>query len=322
MAAKSGVLAALEKRRGEVVSGQELGDSLGVSRAAVWKAVSELRGDGYDISAEPGGGYRLAPESDVLSEAGVRAWLPKELGESVRVFRSVGSTNTEAKRLALDGAPHGAMAAASEQTAGRGRYGKTFYSPMNTGVYLSVVLRPRESRMSDVQMSTIAAAVAVCRAVEKLTGLSPQIKWVNDLYLGGKKVCGILTEAMTGVESGEIDSVIVGIGVNCTTADFPDELSGKAGSLGARGLSRNRLAAEILLELLAAVGQIGEPGLIGEYRRRSLMLGKNVTFDRGGTEVSAKVLDINDRGNLVVRTPSGEILALSSGEVSVRGAVQ
>jgi BirA family biotin operon repressor/biotin-[acetyl-CoA-carboxylase] ligase len=168
-------------------------------------------------------------------------------------------------------------------------------------------------------MITTAAAVAVCLAIEQLTELHPQIKWINDLYLNGKKICGILTEAVSDLESGGIESVIIGIGLNCTTPQdtFPEELRAIAGSLRISGTMRNKLAAGIINELFTFCYDLNNPALMEEYKKRSLMVGKTITYNKGRMQVSGTVLDINEHGNLVVETNSGEIDVLFSGEITI-----
>jgi len=319
MQTKKDVLGVLENERGRYVSGQELASALDISRTAVWKAVKALEADGHKILAVPSKGYRLDAHSDVLSEEGIRAALPEKYRSSpISVFGTLDSTNTQAKKLALDKARHGTLIFAEGQSAGRGRCGRSFFSPSNTGLYMSVILRP-ERGMSELQMITVAAAVAVCRAIEKQTDQIPRIKWVNDIYLNGKKVCGILTEAVTDFESGGIESIVVGVGVNCATSEdmLPEELRGVAGSIGGGTISRNRLAADIAEGILDTFGKLGDKAIIEEYRERSLMCGREISFVRAGETVLADVTGINDVGNLLVRLKSGEELVLNSGEVSL-----
>ena len=323
MSTKQDVLAVLERERDRHISGQELAETLKVSRTAVWKAVKALEEDGHKILAINNKGYRLESGSDMLSEEGVRVNLPEEYNSfPITVLSVTDSTNTQAKKLVMDKAPHGTMILAEEQTAGRGRYGKSFFSPRGAGLYMSLILKPSLG-MSDPQMITIATAVSVCRAIEKLTNKKPQIKWVNDIYLDGKKICGILTEAVTDFESGNIESIVVGVGVDCTTEDsiIPDELRGIMGSLGVKELSRNRLAAEIAAGILRSFNNLGSCEIIDEYRKRSLMFGREISFMRGNEKLLAKVTGISDNGSLLVRLASGEDLTLSSGEVTI-GSLQ
>ena len=318
MATKDVVLAFLEQHRGRFVSGPELADALGVSRTAVWKAIQSLDAEGHTITAVKNKGYRLEMNSDQLSEAGLHIFLPERYASlPVVLFEKTDSTNTQAKRLSLEGAEHGTIVLACEQTAGRGRSGKSFFSPQS-GLYITVILKP-PAGMADPQKITIAAAVAVCRAIEAQTALVPKIKWVNDVYLDGKKICGILTEAVTDFESGGIESIVVGIGVNCVIPAecIPPELRGIVGALNAEGLSRNRLAADIAASVLDAFGDLEAPALIEEYRRRSFLYGREISFTRNGERLSGTVTGISDAGNLLVLLNSGKMLSLSSGEVSI-----
>lgn len=319
MSTKKDVLAVLEKNRSKYISGQELADMLDISRTSVWKAVKALEKDGHGITATPNKGYRLSDDSDVLSKEGILTALLNSIPEApIEVLKTVDSTNTYAKKLALEGAPHGTLVLSEEQTAGRGRYGKSFFSPRGTGLYMSLVLRP-DNETKDVQMITIAAAVNVCMAIESLTGLAPQIKWVNDVFLDGKKVCGILSEAGTDLESGVIEYIIVGIGINCTTVRdaYPQEIRGIVGSLGNTGVSRNELAAHIYQGIMRDFLRLSDVGLINEYRDRSLMYGRQIGFIYKGENCRGIVLDISDSGNLRVRCDNGEELTLVGGDVSI-----
>ena len=317
MAIKNEIALILEQSRGTAVSGQELADRLGVSHAAVWKAVKQLQDEGYSISAGTNRGYMLESGSDVLTAEGIRLHLTEKYrGIPVEVFRSASSTNTEAKAAALRGMPHGTLIAANEQTAGRGRFGKPFYSPANTGLYMSVLLKPQKP-LSDCMGITMAAACAIIDSLESVCGVHAGIKWVNDIFCSGRKVSGILTEAMSDFESGMAESVIVGIGVNISTEKFPEEISGIAGSVGVFA-ERSRLCADIACRLLDYAEDTSSRGLLEKYRSRSLVLGREVTFRQGGAERTGKALKIDDRGCLVIETSSG-IETLRSGEISITG---
>ena len=219
-ATKQALLAALSAAQGECISGQQLAQQLGVSRAAVHKAAAALAAQGYALEAAPRRGYRLAGGDPFCAEA------VGEYDAPIYLYDKLESSNRTAKTLALEGAPHGTMVLTSQQTAGRGRLGRRFESPAGKGIYLSLVLRPGLP-MTEAQAVTVSAAVAVCRAVKRLCGLDLGIKWVNDLYYNGKKVCGILTEAGADIESGQLEWLVVGIGLNLTTtpADWPEELA-------------------------------------------------------------------------------------------------
>ena len=237
----------------------------------------------------------------------------------VQLYDTLESTNRTAKLLALEGATHGTLVLAGGQTAGRGRLGRSFTSPAGKGVYCSVVLRP-PLPAANAQTATIGAAVAVCRAVQMLCGLELAIKWVNDLYYKGKKVCGILTEAGTDLESGQLEWLVVGIGLNLTATaeDFPPELAAKAGSLypgGPAPVSRAALAGAIGRELLALC-----PGFacLDEYRARCFVPGHWVTVCTGTETYAAQALSIDDAGRLVVQREGGRTEALRCGEVTIR----
>lgn len=319
MATKNEVLAALEANRGHYISGQELAETLGLSRTAVWKAMQALREEGHQVGALKNKGYRLEPESDRLSEEGIRAALGEaHQGFPLLVLERTDSTNTLAKKLAADGAAHGTLIVAEEQTAGRGRGGKNFFSPYGAGLYMSMILKPGAG-IREPQRLTLAAVLAALEAIALLTGKRPRIKWVNDLYLDGKKICGILTEAVTDIETGGIDSIIVGVGVDCNMEEhmLPPELQGIVGSLGSEGLNRNRMAAEIAWGILNWLPRLDSPNLIEEYRKHSMMTGREVSFLHEGVECSGVVTGIGEGGELLVRLMGGESLALASGAVSL-----
>ena len=224
MAVKDAVLQALEQARGERLSGGRLAAQLGVSRAAVHKAIGALRSGGLAIDGVPGEGYRLASEDDSLTAAGVAALLDTDcIGRDLLVVPSLTSTNTVLKERYL-GRPHGFVLLAEEQTGGRGRLGRSFASPAGTGIYLTILLHPTLP-IQHIQFITIAAAVAVAEAIGRTAGFDPQIKWVNDVLMDGRKLCGILTEAMIEGETGTVSSLIAGIGVNLRpNPDWPDEV--------------------------------------------------------------------------------------------------
>lgn len=228
-------------------------------------------------------------------------------------YKTVDSTNTEAKRL-LPHTQNDLLLVAEEQTAGRGRQGKSFYSPAKTGIYFSLALHT-SSALPDAVGITSAAAVAVCRAIEALTDKKPQIKWVNDIYLGEKKIAGILCEAVQDNRTHTASAVIIGIGINLHTTAFPQEIK-NAASLNA-DISRAALVAAVINELYRAVQQ-GYDGFLEDYRRRSMIVGKHLVFWQNGIAASATVLSIDERCGLTVRLDSGEITTLRSGEISIR----
>ena len=217
---------------GETVSGAELARELNVSRNAVWKVMTSLRQNGYEIEAVPNRGYRLVSVPDRLSEAEIRRWLKAgELGCELEIHEKLDSTNNRAKALAAAGAKHGMTVIADSQTGGRGRMGRSFFSPEHSGIYMTVILKPAISP-DKAGLLTSLAAVAAARAVEKVSGADVKIKWVNDLYAGGKKICGILSEAGLGMETGRLDWAVVGIWINTAKMVFPEDLREIASSVG------------------------------------------------------------------------------------------
>ncbi len=315
----------LEERGGTFCSGEEISQRLRISRAAVWKAVDSLRRDGYTIEARTGLGYRLAAVPDALVEREIRRHLPKGFPcPGLRCLEEVDSTNSYLKREALAGAPHGAVAVANCQTAGRGRLSRSFLSPPDRGVYLSVLLRPQlppEALMG----STGMAAVAVCRAIERVSGADVGIKWTNDLVLNGKKLCGILTEMTLEGETGAAESLVIGAGVNVrhTPEDFGPVVSRMATSLEQEGYAvpRARLAAAMIEELYRLSECLGGDtgGWVEEYRRRCVTLGRPVQLLWTEGLEQAQALDIDGQFGLVVRRADGSVTTVRTGEVSVRG---
>ena len=321
---KTKILRALEDSRGEYISGEELAESFGVSRAAVWKAVESLRKEGHRITAATNKGYMLEHASDILTARGISSHLKAGTKVSrVICLGEVDSTNNYAKKLAMNGEPHGTLVVANRQTAGRGRRGHSFESPAGTGLYMSLILRP-DCDAGKFQMITAASAVAVCLAIEELlpgpeTRGNIGIKWVNDVYMNGRKVCGILTEAVTGFESGEIESVITGIGVNVSTRKFSGDISQTAGAVFAGNddtrFGRDELCARIADYVMAFAGNIGGPEIIRAYRERSILTGRDISYMNGGVKCYGHVEGVDDDGGLVVRNAEGETETLRSGEV-------
>ena len=328
MSVKESVLEALQNNRDHYISGEDLSGQFGVSRAAIYKAVKSLRGEGYEIEAVTNRGYMMPSEGTAVSEEAVRNALPSDLRSmNLFVYDVIDSTNLEARRLILDeSAKAPAVVIARQQTAGRGRLGRGFYSPRD-GLYLSIVIKP-DFDISRSSMVTVAAAAATSEAIDALCGCSTEIKWVNDIYLNGKKVCGILTEATTDFETGQIDSLIIGIGINTSEKSFPPELANIAGSVSAEGLDgheKSLLAASITEKVLRYTKDLS--GFMDSYRRRSMVIGREITVytgtyrkdptqELGGR--SAFALEIDDAGGLVVEYEDGTRQTLTSGEVSIR----
>ena len=247
-----------------------------------------------------------------LSKEDILSYLPC-CGINIQTFPVIDSTNTYARKLLSEGLKPPLLLCADEQTAGRGRRGNSFYSPLS-GLYYTLVIQPKDIYEAISRM-TIAAAVSTRYAIEKTTCISCDIKWVNDLYLNNRKIGGILCEAPRNGHN-ELQGIIIGIGINIDQKVFPEELKFKAGSLNCPDLDRNKLAAELTKQLLYWAEHLGSEELLQEYKKHSFLLGKEVSFVLNGTEHTGIASDINNEGNLIVHGDSTWIL--SSGEVSLK----
>ena len=325
MSTKNRILELLEQQRGESISGEHLAGVLGISRNAVWKAIKELQKDGYNIVAVTNKGYCLSAENDIISIPGIKPFLSERsqfYANKIQVHKSLESTNKTAKEMAVAGAEHGTIIIADCQTMGRGRYSRNFFSPSGGGLYMSIVLRPEAMHFKNPTSVTAFAAVSVCEAIESISTKVPRIKWVNDIFIDGKKVCGILTEAVTDFESGGFDWVVLGIGINVhtRTEDFPCDLQSIATSIypdeKMSGV-RNRLSAEIINRILGFETLPSETEIFEKYKKRLMVLGKKITVIQNQVEYKATAIDVDSVGHLVVKNESGERITLSSGEIRI-----
>ncbi|NLO46778.1 MAG: biotin--[acetyl-CoA-carboxylase] ligase [Clostridiales bacterium] len=317
---KNEILKILEENDG-FVSGEEISGKLGVSRAAVWKAIKLLRQEGYVINSRTNRGYKLESSPQVL-DCGLIGGMQTDSSVQVVCVKSVDSTNNALKKMALDGAPEGMVLVADHQTSGRGRLGRSFVSPKGKGVYMSILLKPEF--IGDIAGLTCMTAVAVINAIEKIAGTTLDIKWTNDILLAGKKLCGILTELSTEGESGGVRFAIIGIGVNVNqeVSDFPPELREKACSLySAHGVmqDRNRIAGEIVLRFFDMYRSLKENRrkVMSEYRKKCVTIGNIVAYTRDGKQLRALAETVDFEGALVVRKDNGQLDKLRFGEVSI-----
>ena len=300
-------------------SGERLAEALELSRTAIWKAIKELRRAGFEIEASTRLGYRLTREK-YLDAGLVKRYLSHAFVEP-HVYRSIASTNTTAKAMAEEGACEGTLVLADHQTSGRGRVGKSFYSPDGSGLYMSLVLRPRMSAGEALRI-TACAAVSTAEAIEEVTGIRAGIKWVNDLFVGDKKVCGILTEASFNIENGGLDYAVLGVGINVfePKEGFGD-LADIAGALLPYSedscIIRSRLAAAVADRFLDRYESLTDEKLLDDYRKRLFVLNKQVYVIRGDKQIPATVIDIDDRFRLAVKYADGTTELLDSGEISI-----
>lgn len=317
MTSKQKILEIMEQKRDDYISGQYIAKKLEVSRAAVWKNINLLKEDGYKIESKTNKGYRLVKDNDILSEVGIKNSLKDEYKNTkILVLDRVDSTNNYAKKYAVD-TKENLIVLANEQTAGRGRRGRSFASP-EKGIYMSMVLRPQID-LKEVYFSTILTVVAVHRALSKFTDERILVKWVNDLYIGKRKICGILTELVSNLETMDVEFLVLGIGINVNSdiKDYPDELSEKVGIFKSKGLNRNQLIAHIANEVFALFKNYDKALILEEYKSLQLLFGKMINFEQNGLSKTALAVDITENGELVVME-KGEKIILNSGDVSVK----
>ena len=266
-------------------------------------------------------------KADILSVQSMLSYLSQNFQlpepEQIHIYDCLESTNITAKEMALSGAKHGTVVIADRQTAGKGRYGKSFHSPPGHGLYMSIILHTSKLSYSTPTLVTALAAVSVCEAIELITDKSPKIKWVNDIFLEDKKICGILTESVIMPDSADIPRIVLGVGVNFSTpaTAFPEELQHIAGSLFEAEkptTTRNHLATEIMSRILHSDDHHNEKEMLDKYRQRMFMLGRTVIVTGTEGTYEALAVDIDDIGQLIVKKKNGEILSLSSGEVSIK----
>lgn len=324
---KQKILNMLEARRGEYISGEELAEKFNVSRSAIWKIINSLRQEGHVIQSRTNKGYMLENFSDILTGQGIISHLKYDsMIKRVICFDEIDSTNNYAKSLIMNhdhnNNIHGTLIAANHQTSGRGRLGHSFESPAGTGLYMSIILKPDNIKAANFQFITIADAVSVCLAIEDLCpelSEALRIKWVNDIYLDNKKITGILTEAVTSFESGEIESIVTGIGINVSTKKFAGDYN--AGSIFPDGrikFGRDELCARIADYIMNFAEDLNatQSHLIHEYRKRSLLLDSDITYIKDGETLTAHVLGISSDGGLEIINQLGFKETLRSGEVN------
>lgn len=303
-------------KNGDVISGVTLAQKLNLSRNAIWKTIAALKEEGFVITATKQG-YQLQQQPLTLNAHSIKEAFPNQ---TVFVYDAIDSTNTQAKKYADQLTTDFAIFVSDYQSNGRGRYNRTFFSPKGSGLYLSI-LYPAKSLTDYIHLITPLAAVALHQAITELTGKIPGIKWVNDLFLDGKKISGILTEAITNVEIGQIQYLVIGIGVNVQQPEkLPQELIDIVGYISDVPINVNTLAITIINRVITALQQLPNIDFLNDYRNHSIVLGKTVTVQNRATDSTfiAKALDITNSGHLIVEKLDGTIEQLFYGEVSVK----
>ena len=322
MSTKEKVLELFESSRDVYLSGEDIAHKLSISRSSVWKAVKTLQNEGYAIDAVTNKGYCLSNQTDILSAQGIRKYLRSEIQNmEICVTDIVESTNVSVRDKANMGKPEGYMILANEQTAGRGRLSRSFFSPKDTGVYMSLLLRPGNYSAKQAVRITTMAAVAMCEAIETVSDEKAEIKWVNDIFVHGKKVCGILTEGSFNLESGLLDYVVLGVGINVYQPKdgFPDELSSVAGAVFEKKQNdvKNRLVSTFLNRFYDYYSAADQMDYVEQYRNRSFVIGKQVTLMLFNESKKAIVVGIDNECRLLVKYPDGTEDCYSSGEISM-----
>lgn len=323
MTTKERLLSLFESNKGVYISGEDLASKLELSRTAIWKAINSLRKDGYVIDAVQNKGYRLAIDTDILSTQGIEKYLNNCLNElTIEVYEQVGSTNTMVRERAIAGAKEGLVIIASEQISGRGRRGRSFFSPNNSGIYLSMLLRPQNMNLSQAASITTMAAVAAVEAIREVASQDAGIKWVNDIFINGRKVSGILTEAAMDLESNGLDYVVLGIGLNAYEPEvgFPEEIKDIAGAIfdHAANDGKNALSAAFIRSFMKYYKSDNPTDYVKKYKEYSIVLGKTVNVINKDGCCRAKVLDLDSECHLIVEYENGQSDVLSSGEISIK----
>lgn len=316
----------LLRRQEGFLSGEDIGRELSITRAAVWKGIKKLREEGYEIEAVTNRGYRLTNPETMYNKRELEQGLKtKTMGQTIYFYEETDTTNNRARELALEGAPEGTLVVAEKQTAGRGRRGKVWESPLGTGIWMSLVLRP-QIMPAEASVLTLLCGLATAEAIEAETGLSAGIKWPNDILINGKKAVGILMEM--DCEMSEVHFAIPGIGINVNTASFPPEIAEIATSLYlecGKTVSRRRLVHKVLERLEEHYETFLRTGsfaaMLEDYRKHCITLGKEVHV-LGREPFFAEALDITPEGELLVRrADNGKEEVVFSGEVSIRGVI-
>ena len=324
---KDQVLEVLRNAKDQYCSGESIANTLGVSRNAIWKSIQALRKDGYEILSSTNRGYCLMKEGDQLDAGQILSTLQKSHpsleAPSISIYSCLSSTNQEAIRLANEGAQSGTIVLADMQEHGRGHHAHAFHSPSG-GIYMSVLLRPETLHLpsADLPLLTAFAAVCVAESIQEQTGFSTSIKWVNDLFLQDRKVCGILTEVGSDFESGDISYLVIGIGINFSTKseDFHPSLRDLATSLypsGEPAVTRNQLIASILGRLLPKEMETPlflRAPLLASYRQRLYEKNQVVTVvARDGSQFQGTLVDVDDSCKAIVKKEDGTMSTLSFG---------
>lgn len=318
------VLSILESNQGQYISGQKIGDALHMTRANVWKEIEKLRKEGYHIDSIRNKGYCLLSRNNNLSRSMIRSYLNENTVSDIEILDAIDSTNNYAKKIAQDESINNYCIITDHQTKGRGRRGRSFYSPDKNGIYLSLILRP-QLKVEDAQLITIIAALAVVDAIKSCYGIKTDIKWLNDIYLDQKKLAGILTEGEIVLENTSYRYLVVGIGINIFyDSNLPEALKDIYTALEVavgQDLDRDYLAAAIINHFYAYYRKLetDKEAIINQYKAYCFILSQEISIK--GQEGKFIARDINQSGHLIVEDKTGTLQALNSGEISIGGFI-
>ena len=310
---KDSIINILKQNQNRLITGSYIANKLKITRSYVNKVILALIEEGYDIENISRSGYIYKSNIKILD----KEHIENNISMKVEIFDEIDSTNNYLKKLAKDKLENNVLVIANYQTNGRGRLGRTFISDKSSGIYMSLLVRPNIS-INDAKKITCLTAVAINNAINELTSLDSKIKWVNDIYINNKKVCGILTEAQTSIEEGTIDYVIIGIGINVYKREFDDSIKNIATSLEHEGvvISRNDLIIKIVNNINNYLNNFTNEIYMKEYQNSSCIVNKEVELNIRGNIFKATVLRINDEGELVVKKSDNQELVVYSGEIT------
>ncbi len=320
MSTKEKVLLMLIENQDQFVSGEKIATELEISRNSIWKAINKLKDDGYNIISISNKGYSLSLSSDTLSKEGLLSLVKNRNDFEVELFDTIDSTNTYLKNKLQKTNDKKQLVISKHQSSGKGRLGRSFYSPSDSGLYFSLGFIPSID-FTDISLVTSIAAVALCKAIDDVLFIKCSIKWVNDLIYKSKKVSGILTEASLSIENSMIENIVIGVGVNLyqPSLGFPSDIASKAGWLLESEYinCKNKLVASFINHFFEFYNNYDQKNIMNNYRSRSLVLNKNVSITYNNSKIKGKVIDITDKNELVLLKEDNEILHINSGEVTL-----
>ncbi len=315
---KNKILHILNEHKNNYISGEEISQMLHISRVAVSKHIKKLREEGYEIESQTNKGYCFCANNDILISDVIKEGLPS-FYHTVELFEQLPSTNDYMKEQA-NHLRDGNVVIANEQTLGKGRNGRQFHSPKQSGIYLSIFLQPNLSIQQSLKV-TACASVAIYEAIKANYGLECAIKWVNDVYLNDKKIAGILCEASLELNTASLEYMIVGMGINIHSYAMPKQIQEVAGCVedfSDKKIERNQIIHDILSYFYYYYNTIEDNTFLPIYKEHSYVLFKTIMVHEKDVSYQARVLDIDENANLIIQKEDKSLTTLSSGEISIR----